>query len=52
MSKDLLYSTGSYIQYLVITYSGKEYKKNIDIYYMKTERKKVLVIQLCRFATP
>ena len=38
-SKDVLYSTGNYIQYLVITYNGKEYKKNIDIYIMKTERK-------------
>ena len=26
-SKDLLYSTGNYIQYLVITYNGKEYEK-------------------------
>ena len=26
-SKDVLYSTGNYIQYLVITYNGKEYKK-------------------------
>ena len=24
-NKDLLYSTGNYIQYLVITYNGKEY---------------------------
>ena len=26
-NKDLLYSTGNYIQYLVITYNGKEYEK-------------------------
>ena len=26
-NKDLLYSTGKYIQYLVITYSGKESEK-------------------------
>ena len=33
MHKDLLYSTGNYIQYLVITCNGKEYKeKNIDVY--------------------
>ena len=25
INKDLLYSTGNYIQYLVITYNGKEY---------------------------
>ena len=31
-NKDLLYSTGNYIQYLVITYNGKESKKNIYIY--------------------
>ena len=30
---DLLYSTGNYIQYLVINYNGKEFfKKDIDIY--------------------
>ena len=28
---DLLYSTGNYIQYLVITYSGKESEKKICI---------------------
>ena len=28
-NKDLLYSTGNYIQYVVITYNGKE---NIPIY--------------------
>ena len=27
INKDLLYSTGNYIQYLVITYNGKEYEK-------------------------
>ena len=26
-NKDLLYSTGSYIQYLIITYNGKESEK-------------------------
>ena len=26
-NKDLLYSTGNYIQYLVITYNGKEFEK-------------------------
>ena len=26
-NKDLLYSTGNYIQYLVITYNGKESEK-------------------------
>ena len=25
--KDILYSTGNYIQYLVITYNGKEFEK-------------------------
>ena len=25
--KDLLYSTGNYIQYLIITYNGKESEK-------------------------
>ena len=29
---DLLYSTKNYIQYLVITYNGKESGKEIDIY--------------------
>ena len=27
-NKDLLYSTGNYTQYFVITYKGKEYEKN------------------------
>ena len=31
INKDLLYSTGNYIQYLVITYNGKESEKNIYI---------------------
>ena len=26
-NKDLLYSTGSYTQYLIISYNGREYKK-------------------------
>ena len=29
-NKDLLYSTGNYIQYLVITYKGKEYEKEYN----------------------
>ena len=33
INKDLLYSTGNYIQYLVITYNGKESEKEqIDMY--------------------
>ena len=32
-NKVLLYSTGDYIQYLVINYNGKEYKKNIIYIY-------------------
>ena len=32
-NKDLLYSTGSYIQYLAITYNGKESEKeNIHVH--------------------
>ena len=31
-NKDLLYSTGNYTQYFVITYNGKESEKKIDIY--------------------
>ena len=31
-NKDLLYSTGNYIQYFVITYNGKESEKYIYIY--------------------
>ena len=32
-NKDLLYNTGNYIQYLIITYNGKESKKeHIYIY--------------------
>ena len=27
MNKDLLYSTGNYTQYFVMTYNGKEYEK-------------------------
>ena len=27
-NKDLVYSTGNYTQYLVITYNGKEYKND------------------------
>ena len=30
--KDLLHSARNYINYLVITYNEKEFKKNIDIY--------------------
>ena len=30
--KDLLYSTGNYVQYLAITYSGKESEKEYIIY--------------------
>ena len=32
INKDLLYSTGNYIQYLVITYSGKESEKEYPEY--------------------
>ena len=32
LNKDLLYSTGNYAQYLVITYNVKESKKNIYIH--------------------
>lgn len=32
INKDLLYSTENYIQYLVRTYNGKEYKKWRYIY--------------------
>ena len=48
-SKDVLYSTGNYIQYLVITYNGKEYKKTQIYTYMKTERKSqsLSCVQLC-----
>ena len=31
-NEDLLYSTGNYIQYLIITYNGKELRKRIYIY--------------------
>ena len=31
-NKDLLYSTGNYIQHLVITYSGKESEKEYSTY--------------------
>ena len=31
-NKDLLYSTGDYIQYLVITYNGKDFAKEIYTY--------------------
>ena len=31
-NKDLLYSTGNHIQYLIITYNGKESKNNMHIY--------------------
>ena len=33
-NKDLLYSTGDYIQYLVITYNGKESEKEYIYIYM------------------
>ena len=33
--KDILYSTGNYIQYLIMTYNGKESEKYEYIY--KTE---------------
>ena len=31
-NKDLLYSTGNYMQYPVINHNGKEYKKHINMY--------------------
>ena len=31
-NKVLLYSTGNYIQYPVISHNGKEYEKNVCIY--------------------
>ena len=31
---DLLYSTGNYAQYLVITYNGKESEKNFTYIYI------------------
>ena len=31
-NKILLYSTGNYIQYLIITYSEKEHEKRIYVY--------------------
>ena len=37
--KDLLYSTGNYIQYLVIAYNGKE-----------PEKKKICIVKLNHFA--
>ena len=36
-NKVLLYSTGNYIQYPVINYSGEEYEKTIYIYICITE---------------
>ena len=36
-NKDLLYSTGNYIQYLVISYNGREGKKNIYLYGCRSE---------------
>ena len=35
-NKDLLYSTGNYIQYLVITYNGKESEIYIYIYIIES----------------
>ena len=36
INKALLYSTGNYIQYLVINYNGKEYKKECMCIYIYT----------------
>ena len=47
--KDLLYSTGNYTQYLVITYNGKESEKEfIYIYYFAVHLK---LTQCCK-STP
>ena len=35
-NKDLLYSTGNYIQYPVITYNGKEFEKEYIYTYTHT----------------
>ena len=35
-NKDLLYSTGNYIQNLIITYNGKESEKEYIYIYMHT----------------
>ena len=37
INKILLYSTGNYIQYLVINYNGKEYEKEKNMYTYITE---------------
>ena len=42
-NKELLYSTGSYTQYLIITYNGKESEKDyLYIYYIYVNRITVL----------
>ena len=42
INKDLLYSTGNYIQYLVITYDGKE-SEYANAYIWNLKKKKVLM---------
>ena len=50
-NKDLLYSTGNYTQYLIITYYGKESKKEYVCIYMRVcvcerERENQFALQL------
>ena len=47
-NKDLLYTTGNYSQYLVITYNGKEFLKNLYIYkYIYTHTLCIYIHILC-----
>ena len=45
-NKDLLYSTGNYIQYLVITYNGKEFEIYTYIYIYKIKKKIYIYIYI------
>ena len=46
-NKDLLYTTENYIQYLIITYNGKESKKEYIYVYMYTHTYIFLTELLC-----
>ena len=44
-NKDLLYNTGNYIQYLVITYNGEESEKESHVF--AVHMKYNIINQLC-----
>ena len=45
-NKDLLYSTGNYIQYTIVSHNGKEYEKEYFLYNGKYIKWKYIYIYI------